>query len=50
MRYAATTGFILYWKLDQPFVIHRYHNVWLDKYNYRLSIEEKHTPGYLLFW
>ena len=29
MRYAATTGVILYWKPDQPFIIHRDHHVWL---------------------
>ena len=39
MGYAATTGVILYWKLDQPFIIHRAHHVWFDEYNYRLSIE-----------
>ena len=27
MGYAATTGFILYWKPDQPFIIHRAHHV-----------------------
>ena len=48
MGYAATTGFILYWNLDQIFVIHISHHVWFDEYNYRLSIEDKHTPGYLL--
>ena len=45
---AATTGVILYWKLDQPFIIHRAHHVWSDEYNSRLSIETKHTPGSLL--
>ena len=48
MGYAATTGVILYWKLDQPFIIHRSHNVWFDEYNSRLSIEDNHTPGSLL--
>ena len=48
MGYAATTGVILYWKLDQPFIIHRAHNVWFDEYNFRLSTEYKHTPGSLL--
>ena len=38
MGYAATTGVILYWKPDQPIIIHRSHNVWFDEYNYRLSI------------
>ena len=48
MGYAATTVFILYWKPYQPFIIHRYHHVWFDEYNYCLSIEDKHTPGSLL--
>ena len=48
MGYAATTGVILYWKPDQPFVIHRAHHVLFDEYNYHLSIEENHTPGSLL--
>ena len=48
MIYAATTGVIIYWKPDQPFVIHRAHHVLFDEYNYRLYIEEKHSPGYLL--
>ena len=38
MGYKATTGAIIYWRLDQPFVIHRAHNVWSDEYNSRLSI------------
>ena len=48
MGYAATTVFVLYWKPDQPFVIQIYHHVWFDEYNYRISIEDKHTPGSLL--
>ena len=48
MGYAATTGVILYWKPDQPFIIHRAHHVFFDEYNSRLSIEDKHTPGSLL--
>ena len=47
MGYAATTGVILYWKPDQPFIIHRYHHDWFDEYNSWLSIEDKHTPGSL---
>ena len=47
MRYAATTGVILYWKPYQHFFIHRAHNIWFDEYNSRLSIACKHTPGYL---
>ena len=45
--YADTTVVILYWKLYQPFVIHRAHYVWFDGYYSRLSIEYNHTPGYL---
>ena len=30
MGYAATTGVILYWKPEQPFIIHRAHHVWFD--------------------
>ena len=35
-------------KLDQIFAIHRSYNVWFDEYNYFISVEDKHTPGYLL--
>ena len=45
---ADTTGVIIYWKPYQPFVIHRSHHVWFDEYNSRLSVKDKHTPGYLL--
>ena len=48
MGYAATTGVIICWKPDQPFIIHRAHHVWFGEYNSRLSIEDKHTPGSLL--
>ena len=48
MGYAYTKGVIIYWKKYQPFVIHRAHLVWFDEYNSSLSIEETHTPGYLL--
>ena len=48
MGYSATTGVIIYWKPDQTFLIHRSHHVCFDEYNSRLSIEDKHTPGYLL--
>ena len=48
MGYAATKGVILYWKSDQPFIIHKSHHVWFDEYNSRLSIEYNHTPGSLL--
>ena len=50
MGYADTMGVILYWNLDQTFVIHRYHHVWFDEYNYRLYTEDKHTPGSLPLW
>ena len=30
MRYVATTGVILYWKPDKPFVINRAHNIWFE--------------------
>ena len=48
--YEATTGVILYWKTDQPFIIHRAHHVWFDEYNYHLSVEYNHTLGSLLLW
>ena len=48
LEYVATTGVILYWKPDQPFIIHRAHHVWFDEYNSRFSIEDKHTPSSLL--
>ena len=50
MGYAATTGVIIYWKPDQPFIIHRDPHVWFDEYISRLSINDKHTPGSLLLW
>ena len=46
--YLATTGAIVYWKPDKPFVVHRAHHIWFDEYNYPLSIEDHHTPGYLI--
>ena len=48
MGYEATTGVILYWNLDQTFVIHRSNNVCFDEYNFNLSIEDNHTPCYLI--
>ena len=54
MGYTATTGVILYWKPDQPFVIHRAHHVWFDEYNYRLSLEDMRTSRFLnlsaIYW
>ena len=48
MGYEATTGVIILWKSDQTFFIQRSHHVWFDEYNYRLFIEDKHTPGSLV--
>ena len=48
MVYSAIIGVILYWKPYQTFFIHRAHHVWFNEYNYLLSIEYKHNPGYLL--
>ena len=48
MGYEATTGVIIYWKPDQPFYIHRAHNIWFGEYNYHIYIEEKHTTGSFL--
>ena len=50
MGYADTSGFIIYWKPYQPFVRHRDHHIWFDEYNYRLSIENKHTLCSVLLW
>ena len=49
MRYEATTGVIIYCNTDQAFDIHRAHHVWFDEYNFRLSVEYKHTPCSLIF-
>ena len=46
--YAAITGVIIYWNIEQPFVIHRDHHDWFDEYNSCIFIEDKHTPGSLL--
>ena len=46
--YAATAAVILYWKPDQTLLFHIENHVWFDKYNFCISIEDKHTPGYLL--
>ena len=48
MGYACNEGVILYWKSDQPFIIHKAHHVWFDEYNSSLFIEYKHTPGSFL--
>ena len=44
----GTTVVILYWKQYKLVVIHRFHHVWFYEYNYSLSIEDNHTPGFLL--
>ena len=48
MGYEPTIGVIIYWNKDQPFVIHIYHNVWFDKYNHFLPIEDTQTTLSLL--
>ena len=35
-------------KTRSNFCYPKSHNVWFDEYNSRISIEEKHTLGYLL--
>ena len=47
MVYAATTEVILYWKPYQHFFFHRDYHAWFDESNFRLSIEDNHTPGSL---
>ena len=44
MENAVTTGVIIYWNPYQVFFIHRAHHVCCDEYNYRLSIEDMHSP------
>ena len=44
MGYTATIEVIIYWKTDQPFVIHTAHHVWFDEYNSSRYIEDKNTP------
>ena len=39
---------IISWKTYQTIVIHRAHHIWFDEYNNRISMEDKHTTGYLL--
>ena len=34
MEYGANTGVIIYWNLDQTFVISRTYHDWFDEYNY----------------
>ena len=48
LGYADTTGFIIYWNPDQPFLVLRSHHFWFDEYNFCLSIEYKHFSGSLL--
>ena len=49
MGYAATTEIVFYLGPDQDFDIHRAHLFWFDEYNSILFIEDKHTPGSVLF-
>ena len=44
MVYADTTGFILYWKPDQPYYLHRSSHAWFYEYNYPLSSKYNHKP------
>ena len=46
--YVATTVVIIYWNIDQHFVIHIYHHVWFDEYNSCIYIKVDHNSGYLL--
>ena len=46
--YAATTGCMLYWKTDHIFYIYIANHAWFDEYNYCISTESNHTPGYLI--
>ena len=39
---------LLFTGIKSRIFIHRYHPAWVDKYNYSLSIEDKHTTGSLL--
>ena len=48
MRNADTTGVVIYWNPDQPFVIHRAYHVCFDEYNYWFLNEYKNAPGSLL--
>ena len=48
MGCAGTIGVIIYWKPDQPFIIHIAHHVYFDEFNSRLSIYNKDAPGSLL--
>ena len=48
MGYSSTTGVILYWNIYQTFVIKIVHHVLFDGYNSSISMEDKHTPCYLL--
>ena len=48
MGYETTIGIIIYWNLYQTFFVHRSHHFSFDEYRSRLSLEDKHTPGYLL--
>ena len=48
MGYEANTGFIIYCNPYHTFFIRRSRHVWFDGYNSHVSIEDNHTPGYLI--
>ena len=48
MGYVATTGFILYWKWEEPYYIYIAHNDWFDCYKFSVFTEDEHTTWYLL--
>ena len=48
MVYADTIAVILYWKLDQPYYLHRAHHSWFYEYSSCLSTENYRTPSSLL--
>ena len=48
MRYADTTGVIIYWNPDYTFLIHISHHVWFNEYNSFISIEDKQSTGSIL--
>ena len=48
MGYAATTGFIIYWKIYQTLLINTAHRVWFEEYNYCISIVDNNIQVSLL--
>ena len=49
MGYVATILVILYYDTDQHVDINRSYCVWFNEYISSLSMENNHTPGYLIF-